>query len=137
MQAHKETRMEWGSWRLPLLAAAVLLIILVPFLILQDLSRDSLKAADAVAHTHQVEAAVNALTVELREVEESAMAISLGGALPSTRQRVENGSATIQPLLERLILLTRDNTLQQVRIGQLKELIERRLAVALRLADTP
>ena len=137
MQAHKETRMEWGSWRLPLLAAAVLLIILVPFLILQDLSRDSLRAADAVAHTHQVEAAVNALTVELREVEESAMAISLGGALPSTRQRVENGSAAIQPLLERLILLTRDNTLQQVRIGQLKELIERRLAVARRLADTP
>ena len=30
MQAHKQTRMEWGSWRLPLLAAAVLLIILVP-----------------------------------------------------------------------------------------------------------
>lgn len=137
MQAHKETRMEWGSWRLPLLAAAVLLIILVPFLILQNLSRDSLKAADAVAHTHQVEAAVNALTVELREIEESAMAISLGGALPSTRQRVENGSATLRPLLERLILLTRDNTLQQVRIGQLKELIERRLAVARRLADTP
>ena len=137
MQAHRETRIEWGRWRLPLLAAAVLLIILVPFLILQNLSRDSLKAADAVAHTHQVEAAVNALTVELREIEESAMAISLGGALPSTRQRVEDGSATVQPLLERLILLTRDNTLQQVRIGQLKELIERRLAVARRLADTP
>jgi len=137
MQVHKETRVEWGSWRLPLLAAAVLLIILVPFLILQDLSRDSLRAADAVAHTHQVEAAVNALTVELREIEESAMAISLGGALPSTRQRVENGTTTVHPLLERLILLTRDNTLQQVRIGQLKELIERRLAVAQRLADTP
>ena len=137
MQAHKETRIEWGSWRLPLLAAAVLLIILVPFLILQDLSRDSLEAANAVGHTHQVEAAVNALTVELREIEESAMVIALGAGTPRIRARVENGEAAIQPLMERLILLTRDNTLQQVRIGQLKELIQRRLAVAQRLVATP
>lgn len=137
MQAPINTLIDWGRWRLPVLAAAVLLIVLVPFLILKDLSRDSLAAADAVSHTHQVEAAVNALTVELRETEESAMAIVLGSDVASTRQRVENGAEAIQPLLQNLILLTEDNTLQQVRIGQLKELMERRLAVARRLADTP
>ena len=75
MQASTNIRSEWERWRLPVLAAAVLLIVLVPFLILQELSRDSLAAAEAVSHTHQVEAAVNALTVELRETEESAMAM--------------------------------------------------------------
>lgn len=137
MQVNQHTRIEWGRWRLPLLAAVVLLIVLVPFLILQNLSRDNLAAADTVAHTHQVEAAVNALAVELREVELSAMILSIGGGTDSTRQRVEAGNAAVQPLLQQLILLTRDNTVQQVRIGQLKELIERRLAIARRLADTP
>ena len=88
MQAPINTLIDWGRWRLPVLAAVVLLIVLVPFLVLKDLSRDSLAAADAVSHTHQVEAAVNALTVELRETEESAMAIVLGSDVPSTRQRV-------------------------------------------------
>lgn len=137
MQLNEQTRIEWARWRLPLLAAVVLLIVLVPFLILQDLSRDSLAASDTVAHTHQVEAAVNALAIELREVELSAMILSIGGGSDSTRKRVQNGGAAIQPLLQQLILLTRDNTVQQVRIGQLKELIERRLAIARRLADTP
>ena len=137
MQAQTDTRIEWGRWRLPLLAAVVLLIVLVPFLILEDLSRDSLAAADAVAHTHQVEAAVNALTVELREIELSSTVISIGGGTENSRRRVENGAASVRPLMEKLILLTRDNTLQQVRIGQLKELIDRRLDVAQRLARTP
>ena len=137
MQAQKDTRIDWGRWRLPLLATTVLLIIVVPFLILLDLSRDSLEAADAVAHTHQVEAAVNAMAVALRETEESAMAVSLGGGLPRTRERVIDGPARLKPLLQRVIELTRDNTSQQVRIGQLKELMERRLEVARRLVDTP
>ena len=79
MQASLNTLIEWGRWRLLILAAAVLLIVLVPFLVLKDLSRDSLAAADAVSHTYQVEAAVRALAVELRETEESAMIIALGG----------------------------------------------------------
>ena len=137
MQAQRDSRIEWGRWRLPLLATAVLLIILVPFLILQALSRDSLEASDAVAHTHQVEAAVNGMAVDLRETEESAMAVSLDGGLASTRARVKEGRARLAPLLQRVIDLTRDNTAQQVRIGQLKELMERRLAVAERLVETP
>ncbi|MET0756330.1 MAG: ATP-binding protein [Pseudoxanthomonas sp.] len=137
MQVQTNTRTEWGRWALPVLAVAILLIVMVPFLILQDLSRDSLAAADSVGHTHQVEAAVNALAVELRETELSAMIISMGAGTPNTRQRVEKGAAAVQPLLQRLILLTRDNTVQQIRIGQLKELIERRLDITRRLAATP
>ena len=120
-----------------MLAAVVLLIILVPFLILQNLSRESLEAAGAVSHTYKVESAVNALTVELRETEQSAMVVSMGGGTARTRAQVEGGGAEIRQRLQSLIDLTRDNTAQQVRIGQLKELIERRLAIAARLADTP
>jgi signal transduction histidine kinase len=137
MQAAQNTRIEWGRWALPALATAVLLIVLVPFLILQDLSRDSLAAADNISHTHQVEASVNALAVELREIELSAAIISMGAGSATTKARVAKGPAAVQPLLERLILLTDDNTPQQIRIGQLKELIGRRLDIAQRLAGTP
>jgi signal transduction histidine kinase/CHASE3 domain sensor protein len=137
MHGQVDTRIEWGRWRLPLLAVVVLLIVVVPFLALRNLSRESIAAADAVSHTHQVEAAAHALTVELRETELSAMILSMGGGSANTRKRVEGGAAAIGPLLQELILLTRDNTLQQVRIGRLQELIGRRLAVARRIADTP
>ena len=46
MQASTNIRSEWERWRLPVLAAAVLLIVLVPFLILQKRSRDRLDAAE-------------------------------------------------------------------------------------------
>ncbi|MEO6102613.1 MAG: ATP-binding protein [Pseudoxanthomonas sp.] len=137
MQEKQDTRSGWERWRLPALAAAVLLIVLVPFLILQDLSRTSLEAEEAVSHTHQVEAAVNALTVELRETEQSAMIASMGGGTATTRARVEHGLGAMHERLQVLLDLTRDNNAQQVRIGQLKELMERRLAVAARLANTP
>ena len=137
MQTPLNTRVAWGRWRLPLLALAVLLIVVVPFLVLQKLSRESLEAADAVAHTHRVEAAVNAMTVELRECEESAMAIVLGADTPYARARMAEAAAAVDPLMQELIALTADNSDQQVRIGQLKELFARRLAVAKRLVETP
>ncbi|HZF98124.1 MAG TPA: ATP-binding protein [Pseudoxanthomonas sp.] len=125
----------WERWRLWLLALAIGLIVVVPFLLLQNLSRQSLKAADAVAHTYRVEAAVRGLTVELRETEGAAMAIALGIDIPFTRQRLTQGLAAVGPRLERVLRLTSDNRAQQVRLGQLKELLQRRLATATRLAD--
>jgi signal transduction histidine kinase len=132
-----KTLAAWERWRLWLLALAIGLIVVVPFLLLQNLARQSLKATDAVAHTHRVEAAVNAMTVELRETEVAAMAIALGVDLPVTRQRVAEGSAAVLPLLEQVLRLTSDNPEQQVRLGRLKELLERRLATTARLADAP
>ena len=137
MQVQKDTRPWTEEWVLPLLAAAVLLIILVPSLILQHLSRENLEAAEAVSHSYQVEAAVSALRVELREVELSAMIVSMGGGLERTRKRVQNSGPKVDALMQVLVDLTRDNTPQQIRIGQLKELIGRRLAIPQRIALTP
>ena len=72
-----------GRWRVPAIAAGVLLIVVMPFLFLQNLSRNNLAAADAVAHTHKVESAVTALALTVREVESASMVIVLGGDLPS------------------------------------------------------
>lgn len=132
-----DTRWAWGQRRLWLLVPAVILIVVVPFLLKQNLTRQSLEAADAVAHTYQVEAAVNALTVELREAEESAMAIALGADLPAARQRLADGTAAVGPMTDALVRLTADNAQQQVRLGRLQELFERRLQTAMRLAEAP
>jgi len=132
-----DTRWAWGRRRLWLLIPAVILIVVVPFLLKHSLSRESQAAADAVAHTYRVEAAVNALTVELREAEESAMAIALGADLPAARQRLADGAAAVGPMTDALIRLTADNAQQQVRLGRLQELFERRLQTAMRLADAP
>lgn len=122
-------RYAWGRWQLPALGLAMLLIVALPFLLLQELSENNLEAADAVAHTHQVEAAVDRLAVEVREVETSAMLITLAGELPTARRRVIEGQAGLPRHLERLIDLTRDNPKQQILIGQLRELIHSRMDI--------
>ncbi|HEY5803521.1 MAG TPA: ATP-binding protein [Lysobacter sp.] len=130
------TQESLGRWRVPAIAAGVLLIVVVPFLFLQNLSRNNLAAPDAVAHTHQVEAAVTALALNVREVESAAMVIVLGGDLPSTRQRVAQGRERIPVQLRELIALTADNPRQQLLIGRLGALIERRLEVVDQLLHT-
>lgn len=122
-------RYAWGRWQLPLLGLSVLLIVVLPFLLLQELSENNLEAADAIAHTHQVEAAVDRLAVEVREVETSAMLLTLAGELPTARRRVIEGQAGIPAHLQRLIDLTRDNPKQQILIGQLRELIQSRMDI--------
>ena len=78
-------RLMWGKWRLPLLGLAILLIVVGPVILLQRLSRANLDAADAVAHTHEVEAAVMALALDVREIESSGMMIALGADHPLAR----------------------------------------------------
>lgn len=122
-------RYAWAKWQLPAMALAVLLIVLLPSLMLQQLSQGNLAAADAVAHTHEVETAVSLLAVEVREVESSAMLLTLAGELPTARRRVIEGKAAIPAHLERLRGLTLDNPEQQVLLGRLRELIESRMDI--------
>ena len=129
-------RYAWGRWQLPALALAVLSIVVVPFLLLQQLSDSNLQAADAVGHTHEVEAAVGLLAVEVRELEASAMLIALAGELPNARLRINQAREAIPQQLERLTGLTRDNPKQQVLIGRLRELIESRQEIADELLRT-
>jgi len=123
------TRVEWGRWRLPLLAAGIVLIMVAPFLLLQRLSQQNLEAADAVSHTHEVEAAVASLALSVRDAESAAMSIALGHDRPLARQRYTDSKASIGPNLDRLTVLTADNASQQVLIGRLRELVENRMDV--------
>ncbi|WP_192631268.1 ATP-binding protein [Lysobacter sp. OAE881] len=123
------TRIPWGRWRLPLLAAGIVLIMVAPFLLLQRLSEQNLAAADAVSHTHEVEASVASLALSVRDAESAAMSIALGHDRPLTRQRYAESKAAISPNLDRLTVLTADNPAQQVLIGRLRELVENRMDV--------
>jgi PAS domain S-box-containing protein len=131
-----DTRDSLGRWRVPAIAAGILVIVVVPFLFLQNLSQDNLDAADAVAHTHEVESAVTGLALNVREVESASMVVVLGADLPLTRQRIAQGRAQIPGQLSRLAALTADNPRQQLLIGRLSELIERRLEVVDQLLRT-
>ncbi len=123
-------RVEWDRWRLPFIGVAVLLIVVAPALLRQRLQDESLAAADRVAHTRLIQAEVNALNVEVREVEQSALLVSLGADLPRLRARVQAARQHLPVLLARVMELTRDSPEQQVRLGQLKELLERRVGIA-------
>jgi PAS domain S-box-containing protein len=131
-----DTRESLGRWRVPAIAAGILVIVVVPFLFLQNLSRDNLEAADAVAHTHEVESAVTGLALNVREVESASMVVVLGADLPLTRQRIAQGRAQIPEQLRKLTALTADNPRQQLLVGRLGELIERRLEVVDQLLKT-
>jgi PAS domain S-box-containing protein len=130
-------RVQWERWRLPFIGAAVLLIVVAPAMLRQSLQDRTLAAADWVAHTRQIQAEIATMNLELREVEQSSLLISLGVRLPRLRERVESSGQKVGPMIEHIVELTRDNPQQQVRLGQLKEVIERRLAIARQLLDNP
>ncbi|MBD9481027.1 ATP-binding protein [Pseudoxanthomonas sp. PXM02] len=130
-------RFTWGRWRLPLLGLAILLIVVGPVVLLQRLSRANLDAADAVAHTHEVEAAVMALALDVREIESSGMMIALGADHPLARQRLVTGRAELPGRFETLTRLTADNPEQLVRVGRLRELVDARTEVVEQLLEAP
>ncbi|MEO6518405.1 MAG: ATP-binding protein [Pseudoxanthomonas sp.] len=136
MQLPNDARLWRWEWQLPVLGAAILLIVVVPALVLQYLASENQKANQAVIHSYQVGAAVSALRVELREVEQSAMIVSMGAGTQRTRDRIEDVNDILGKSMQKVIDLTQDNTAQQIRLGQLKELIGRRLAVSRRIAQT-
>ena len=126
-------RMMWGKWRLPLLGLVILLIVVGPVILLQRLSRANLDAADAVAHTHEVEAAVMALALVVREIESSGMMIALGADHPLAL----NGMRELPERFETLARLTADNPEQLVRVGRLRELVDARVEVIDQLLEAP
>jgi PAS domain S-box-containing protein len=131
------TRLTWGKWRLPLLGLAILMIVVGPVVLLQRLSRANLDAADAVAHTHEVEAAVMAVALDVREIESSGMMIALGADHPLARQRLDTGRQELPERFETLTRLTADNPEQLVRVGRLRELVDARIEVIDQLIQAP
>ncbi|MET7142038.1 ATP-binding protein [Xanthomonas sp. PPL139] len=126
----------WDRWRLPLLALAVVLIVILPSLLLRQMNASTLHAADWVGHSQEVTATLNAMEADMRDMESAAMAMSHGVQSPILDARLKEARASLQPTIAHLAELTRDNPDQQVRVGRLQSTLERRGLIAERIAQT-
>jgi signal transduction histidine kinase len=121
-------------WRLPLLVSAVVLILLVPFLLIREWSAYSQEADRWVRHTQQVEASAHRLEALIRETDSLGLSLADGSPNPVLRERLEAAIANIEPQLQQLTELSRDNPEQQVLAGRLHSVIQRRIEIARRLS---
>jgi PAS domain S-box-containing protein len=109
-----------NRWRLPMLAVAIVSIVVVPFLLLRAATERSEAALALVSHTRAVEAQVHELAGDLRNIEAAALAVAHGVDTTLVRDRLEHSRERLQPDMARLEALTRDNADQQLRIGGLE-----------------
>ena len=127
----------WEKSRLPLLGLVIVVIVVAPVILLQSLSRANQEAADVVIHTHEVEATVLGLALDVREMESSAMLIALGADHPLARERLVAGRSSLPERFDALARLTVDNPEQLVRVGRLRELVNARIEVVDQLLEAP
>jgi PAS domain S-box-containing protein len=121
-------------WRVPLLISAVVLILLVPFLLVRQWTDSSQEAERWVRHTHEVEAAANRLEALIRETDSVGLALGGGATNAGLKRRLEQAIGRIEPQLEALTLLSRDNADQLVLAGRLQSLLQQRIEIARRMA---
>ncbi|WP_045728223.1 ATP-binding protein [Xanthomonas sp. GPE 39] len=125
----------WDRWRLPVLALAVVLIVILPSLLLRQMNAATLRAADWMSHSQEVTAALSELQADVRDMESAAMAMSHDTDSPSLKTRLKQTRASLVSNIARLAQLTRDNPEQQMRIGRLQSTLERRSLLAERIAQ--
>ena len=133
--AYRFTDEGWDRWRFAGLGLAALLIVVVPSLLLLQLSRDSVNAANWVAHTQAVSARLYVLQADIRDVESAALTMSKGVESDALRQRLRRADYIGQTLGE-LSNLVSDSPEQLVRIGRITSMLERRMALAKQIADS-
>lgn len=128
-------------WRYQwLLYVLVACIVVVPYFVLQRVNKNIHNADAMVAHSAQVESVTSKLLYEVRDLEAAASTIINGVDVPNVRRRVAESEAHIPILLAQLIDLTADNAQQQVRVGELKAVIEQRREYSLHViseGDSP
>ncbi|SBV36988.1 Two-component system sensor protein [uncultured Stenotrophomonas sp.] len=123
----------WDRWRFTGLGLAALLIVVVPSLTLLRLSRDSVNAANWVAHTQAVSARLYVLQADIRDVESAALTLSRGIESEPLRQRLQHAER-VKATLDGLAALFSDNPDQLLRIGRISAMLERRMDVARQVA---
>ncbi|MEE7546604.1 PAS domain S-box protein [Xanthomonas sp. Kuri4-1] len=124
----------WDRWRLPVLALAVFLIVVVPSLLLRQMAQSAAQAATWVSHSQSVQESSQRLEASMRDLESAAMMRSHGFERPILFERMKRGREEGEASIRRLVELTRDNPEQQVRIGRIQSTIERRMLLAERIA---
>ncbi len=128
------TRSSWDKWRLPILVATIVVIVVVPYMLLRASTQRTLDAANWVIRTREIEAAVHALTYDARDIEAAAQSIALGIDTPMVRAGMDESMAQLPLALADVIRLTRHNPDQLLRIGVLKANLLERNQIALRIA---
>ncbi|WP_115045504.1 sensor histidine kinase [Xanthomonas arboricola] len=126
----------WDRWRLPSLVVAVFLIVVVPSLLLQQMAYNANQAARWVSHSQEVQETAQRLEAAMRDTESAALMRSHGVQRPALLERMRRGRRESMDAVQRLIVLTKDNPAQQVRMGRIQSTIERRLLLAERIAVT-
>lgn len=126
----------WDRWRLPALVIAVMLIVVVPSLLQQQMADAANKASLSAANSQKVHEATQKLEAAIRDVESVAMAHSYGVNRPLLDQRGRRGRIRIDELMHQLALMTKDNPEQQLRLGRLQTTIDRRIEMAGKIAQS-
>lgn len=126
----------WDRWRLPLLALAVFLIMVVPSLLLQQMARTADQAANWAAHSREVGEQAQRLEAAMRDLEAASMMRSYGIQRDSLLARSRAAQADLKDALAQLVGLTRDNPDQQVQLGRVQSTLERRMLLAEEIAAT-
>ncbi|WP_245778914.1 sensor histidine kinase [Dokdonella immobilis] len=113
--------------RILLLGVAVLASVALPYAIIRNSANETLAASEWVVHSAEVREALLELEFNMSELE-SLVLLDLVEVPPGERRpRYEAIRPRIEPLIDRLADMTRDNADQQSRIGSLRVLLKGRL----------
>ncbi|QDW66515.1 ATP-binding protein [Luteimonas granuli] len=114
-------------WRVPLLLAALLAIVVGPFLLTRAAEERIREAQARAAHMLEIEATAQALNAAVRNIEAATLERALGARASVLEERLDHSLTIVVPALDRLEELTRDSPEQQVRVGALRQSISQRL----------
>jgi signal transduction histidine kinase/CHASE3 domain sensor protein len=123
------TGVRWreSSVRLGVLFLTLLLIIGLAFVIRSRVTDSTINSIQWVAHTHEVRGVVFELAADLSDMEASVFAAQSDPLSDTAAHRYGESIAKFPGLLQQLRDLTRDNPMQQERIGMLRAQIEGRV----------
>ena len=113
-------------WRLLLLGAAIVLIVLLPLSVAWRAAQSTLEAGALVENSHAVRSQTHRLMHTVRDAEAAAFALASGLKGAHYRERADQAMAQLGPQLARLQELVSDNPDQLVRVGQLDAMLEGR-----------
>lgn len=120
-----------ARWQWPAMALAIAAIVIGPFLFIRSTTLEAEDASRAVKHSREVESRMLWIAADSRSLEAAALTLTRGIDSPLLRERIQQAHARVQPNLERVLELTRDNPDQQVRLGALRSHVEERTARAM------
>lgn len=110
---------------------AIAVIVIGPFLFIRWTTLEAEEASRAVKHGREVESRMLWIAADTRSLEAAALTLTRGIDSPLLQERIQQAHARVQPNLERVLELTRDNPEQQVRLGALRSHVEERTARAM------